>query len=453
MLPDIPSPNQTQGANPPDLLPEVDPNAQPVKPPKDKRRIKKAIFIILFLSLLGVAGFLAWQKTNSKKAPSPQASSTQNNEAKLQSGSIYFQLGKKIIAYTPKTKGKAVLTDKLPMSATVMGFHASGDNWRAYYTVHEDSTFKIFYIENNESAQEIYSSEKFVIAAANAKTKTVAYTEVFAPDPAASASEQVSRHYLITNGETVKLQESADPTGDDKPKSDFASYHYAVGDISPDGTKILYDYISKFYSEGGVAGALELDIATKKTKLIRDTGGVRYTSTGNYLAEESNMGGLGFSDVPLQLTLSSPEKADGEFKQKLQIAGEPNWATLVYQNNDAGFFAVEAKGINYGETGDTTFGGFYRVGFTPAEYEKVEVAGLPSATHAVYQIGTLPLEDPEANCFGVTLNTRGAGSNNNNEAVYKLGAVCIAQGGSLSYEEVESQAYKTSDAYIWAQVL
>jgi hypothetical protein len=62
MLPDIPSPNQTQGANQPDLLPEVNPNAQPVKPPKDKRRIKKAIFIILFLSLLGVAGFLAKNK-------------------------------------------------------------------------------------------------------------------------------------------------------------------------------------------------------------------------------------------------------------------------------------------------------------------------------------------------------------------------------------------------------
>ncbi len=296
----------------------------------------------------------------------------------------------------------------------------------------------------------MYASEASVIAAANAKTKTIAYTEVYASDPEAPAAEQVSRHYVIQAGQTTKLKESALAFTARPPKDDLANPGYAVSAISPDGAKILFHYYGKFYSDGGsLGGGLEFDLASKHTTLIRDTGSVGYDSQGNYLSEISNRGGLGFQDQPLQLTVSTSLAPGEPFQEKLNI-NEPTWAVVSYRLG-ANFFAAEAMTGQYTTTGETLFAGFYKVGASPSDYEKLEIPGLPTDTHAFYAIGVLPSTNPEARCFGVVLNARGADVLEDAiDAEYRLGVFCADTSGALQYEEIETYVY---DNYVPAAVL
>lgn len=408
--------------------------------PKKKRNTKKLLLTVFALLLIGGGGVLAYffvfnKSESAQPAATPQPAAQE--VIPLAKDSIFYQAGQKIVKYDTKKKEKIELTDKLPADAEIMDFYTEGETWRAYAQTVDNDSVKIYYLENGKELQEIYSKKRFIVAAADAKSKLVAYTDVFDNNTEANA-EKVNKHYLLkADGNTVLLGESelADVSQVGQARNDLKQLKWGVGDISPDGKKIIFHFIP-WNSDGRIEGNLEYDINSKNTRLVSSEGVARYDHQGELILEKTNMRGLGSFDAqtPLQLTLSK-EIENGKFDDTLVVSNS-EWASLAYQNPGS-YFASYKRGPRYTQDGSSVFDGFYQT-IKPNEFKKVEIKNLPPTNeYAVSEIGKAS-EQADMQCFGVLLINNSATVQQDVPATYKIGKVCSDENQALAYEEVET---------------
>ncbi len=435
-----------------------DTSAPPIQqsPRPKKKRLKKLLLFIILLLLLAGGGVFARQ-TLSKKEVNPGVSSnpsTTDQTTILPDNRLFFQLGKKVIAYDAKTKKTETLTDKLSDGTRVIDVYANSNTWRLYAEKPNESKAELLFLEKGKDVQTLTEIEAGAFPVqANAKHKLVAYS-VIAPNDNKSKGTQT---YIYSDDKKEVVYES-EPLTEGSNTKGLKDPRYLMNDVSPDAKKLLFTLANCLYCDGGVsATSFELDLASKKASTIysatKNQGETSYNSqTGSYQAAETSTPALGFSEGPYDLTLSSPAKAGGDFVKFLELK-ESKWANVVYEQNGANFFAAETKGATFTEDGKTVFDAMYSRGNAPDAREKLTVKDLPTSTHIVVEIGSLPFEAPDTpKCFGIVLNDRTANSGQAKTATYKIGALCTGSGNNLTYTEIDSLTYNPSDYLTQAQV-
>lgn len=413
--------------------------AAPTKP-KKKRNTKKILLTAFALLLIvGGAALAYFFVFNTSEPAQPVVTQPAPKETvPIAKDSIFYQAGQRIVKYDTKKKQKTDLTDKLPAATEVIDFYTEGDTWRAYAQTTGSDEMKIYYLESGKEPQEVYAKKRFVAAAANAKSKQVAYTEVFEADDRPEAVN-VNKHFLLKeSGEPVLLAESEPQRGaaGGDPKNDIKQLNWGVGSFSPDGSKLMFNY-TKWYGHGPLNGSLEYNISTKQTRLVTSEGSAQYDSKGQVFVERTNFTGLGWleTQTPLQLTLRK-EVSPGTYEEVLVVSNN-RWASLTYQSPHGAYLVAYARGPQYPAEGSSVFDGFYQT-VKPNELKKVEIKNLPPANeYAISEIGKAA-EQADVQCFGVLLIDNKATVQEGVPATYKVGKVCSDEDQALTYEEVET---------------
>ena len=419
----------------------------PVTPSQPKsQKSKKKLWLLILLALLIIGSAAAYWFFFMKEKAQEQSSSDQQSstltEQKKGDTKLYFHVGKKLISYDTDVKTEEVLTSSIPDGASILDFYAEGDNWRAYYDLRDGPDYSISYIEKDSTPKEVYKSQEFVMSAASAKSKVVAYTEVYDVSEDATDAKTKSRHYVIKNDETTLLLES-EKYDVEKAASDATSSKYTIEDVTSDGKKAMMQLHSCFYCDGpAVATGMEIDLGTKKTTLVYESeksGIVTYASDDSYIVAKTSEVGMGFSDEPLVEEILGFKKAGDEPTTLLSVS-EKDWARLN-NTEKMEFISPEIKTQNYVENGLTSFGGIYETkGSSVSDAVKLTVEDLDGSKYAVTNFGKIV-----NSCVGVAIGDRDDpyGSIGNNK--YQVGAVC-KEGDKTKFYMVDELSVDSKDS-------
>lgn len=406
---------------------------------------KKALIVGLIIVLLLGGAAAAWTLTR-KKAVAP-ASSTSVTDSKVTqalqaapNNFIYYKLGTKVVSYDPKTDKKVVLTEDIPKLATVLDVYADDTSWRVYYTEYaqnDKERERLSYLEKGKTSQVVYEGRRYIMAAANAEKKAVAYSLISSYLEDATAEEKVTTTFMNKDGVNSEIMRSVEGVGRTDPKNNL----FLATDISPDATKVIMQKFSCFQCDGPrLATAYELDVASKAVAFIAQSdkaGDVSFDADGAYLISDSNYTGLGGVEGNYKLSVRSKATPASSATVVLDV-DEPSWGSLTATPNHD-FLAVFVKGKNYTNDLQTVFDGFYKV--NGGDRSRVDVTSLDASKVYVNNI-----TDLRGDCYGIMLNRRFEPSEQPTIDTVTIGKICNKQ-GAYSFSEIEKVDYKVSDPY------